>query len=227
MVAVVIGLAFVAAAGWGGYALYRHYSPTEQAMAELRTTPLVGSVMAEHPEVEKELRAAIREEERHPTTDGPSRPAIIMGDLRQEYIASGVRSADDASLLAAMAARVELVRHLMQVDTSACHEFATSGIQRPEKLDAEGQRLYRNVLAAMEAAYRSGHGAKALPLPNRTEVNEMMRQAGFTKHDFDMVTNFGALSNDTSCEIELKIDSVPPLLPPDKRALFARFILAQ
>jgi len=50
-------------------------------------------------------------------------------------------------------------------------------------------------------------------------------QAGFGKADFDRLNSFQSLSNDLTCDVELKIDSAAPLLPADKRGPFARAIL--
>jgi hypothetical protein len=54
---------------------------------------------------------------------------------------------------------------------------------------------------------------------------ELLRQAGFRKVDFDRLNAFRHLSNEVSCDIELMVDSVPPLLPPDSRGPFARYAL--
>ncbi len=223
------GVAIVVAAllAGGGFALYRYLSPTERALRELRAAPLVGAVIADHPEVADRLRAAIAEEAREPTTTGPTRPLKILADLRQQFIGPAVRNADDASLIATMAARVELVKHLQKADPPACREFFMGGIEHVDKLDKEGQRLYRNVLVATEAAYRKGRDAPAKPLLALPQITDLLRQAGFTQLDFNRLQNVGALSNDISCEMELKIDSVPTHLPPDKAGAFSRFILGQ
>jgi hypothetical protein len=126
-----------------------------------------------------------------------------------------------------MAARANLVIHLQKANPAACREFSMGGIEHPEKLDASGQQLYRAILLAMEAAYVKGRTAPVQVLPSITEVTDLLRQAGFTQQDFNRLQNFGSLSNDISCEMEFKIDSVPGRLPPDKAAQFARFILGQ
>ncbi len=214
-------------AAGGGYALYERLSPAEQALAQLRETPLVGLAIADHPEIEDRLRKAIREEQRNPTTSGPTRPLLVVGDLRRDVIAPVLRNADDASVIAAMATRVELVRYLQKADRPACREFFMGGITHPEKLDAQAQGLLRNVLVATEAAYRSGRNGRPQPIPSTPEVHALLLQAGFAKADFDRLANYASLSDDVSCEMELKVDSVPPLLPPDKRGPFSRFVVAR
>ena len=212
---------------WGGYAVYQEFSSTEKALADLRKMPLMGLAIADHPEIQDRLREAMREETRNPTTSGPSRPLQIVGELRRDIIAPVLRNADDASVVAAMAARVELVKHLQKADPPACREFAIGGISRPDKLDVEGRRLFRNVLVAMEVAYRSGRDGKPKPMPSHDHVRDMLREAGFTKADFDKLDNFGTLSDGESCEMELRIDGAPPLLPADERGPFSRFIVAR
>jgi hypothetical protein len=226
IILAVVAIVVLLAAG-GGYYLYQRLSPTEQALDDLRNMPLVGLAIADHPEVEDRLRKAIQEERQNPTTSGPTRPLLVVGQLRSDVIAPVLRNADDASVIAAMAARVELVHYLQKADPPACREFSMGGIARVDKLDAEGQRLFRNVLIAMEAAYRSGRGGKPQSVATAQQVGDMLREAGFTKPDFDKLNNFAALSNDVSCEMELKVDSAPPLLPPDKRGAFSRFVVAR
>jgi uncharacterized membrane protein len=223
----VVVLAVLLAAAWAGYTIYERFSPAEQALGQLRDTPLVGLAIADHPEIEDRLRKAIREEERNPTTSGPTRPLVVIGDLRRDVIAPVLRNADDASVVAAMAARVELVHYLQKADPPACREFFMGGIRHPEKLDAKAQQLLRNVLVAMEAAYRSGRSGKPQPVATGPQVNKLLREAGFTKSDFDKLGSSATLSNDVSCAMELKVDSVPPLLPVEERGPFSRFVIAR
>ena len=222
---VLAGLAVVIAGGTWWY--NRAYSPAALALAEMRSLPLVGLVIADESSVVNRLREAIAEEAANPTTQGPTRPMLIVNGLRQEFIAPAVRRADDATLLAAMTARAELIQNLRTTNTAACREFSLGGIKDVEKLDAKGQELYKKLIAAMEAAYRSGRARKdANPaVPNLQAMGAMLQEAGFTKPDFDKLNSFGSLSNDVSCDIELKLNQVPAKLPPDKRGAYARYIL--
>lgn len=222
---VLVGLAVVIAGGAWWY--NRTYSPAALALAEMRNLPLVGLVIADESSVVDRLREAIAEEAANPTTQGPTRQMLIVNGLRQEFIAPAVRRADDATLLAAMAARAELIQHLRATNTAACREFSLGGIKDVEKLDAKGQELYKKLITAMEAAYRNGRARKdSNPVvPNLQTMGAMLQEAGFTKPDFDKLNSFGSLSNDVSCDIELKLNQVPTKLPPDKRGPYARYIL--
>jgi hypothetical protein len=223
--AIIVAIAIIVIAG-GGWYYYSRNTPTESALAELRALPLVGAVMADNPSAEARLRAAIEEELRKPSQDGTTRPLALIADLRRQYILPALRGADDASAIAAVASRAALADYLQRANPAACREFAAGGIQRPDKLDSEGQRLFRNVLQALEAAYRSGRGGgKAMPTASRDEILDMLREAGFEKIDFDRLNAFATLSNDVACQVELKVDQVPAKLPTDKRGIFARFVL--
>jgi len=226
--AIVVTVVALLVAGTGYY-LYERFSPVGQAMAELRDTPLVGLAISDHPEVEPRLRKAIKDEQINPTLEGPTRPLVVVSELRRELLAPTLRGADDATATAAMAARVAIVTYLQKADPAACREFATGGIAHVDRLDAEAQRLFRDLLTAMEAAYRSGRKAPTPPprIMNRQEMNVLLQRAGFTKADFDKLANFGTLSNAVSCEVELKIDSAPMRIEPEWRGPFARFIIAQ
>jgi len=226
-IAVVVGLVVLGALGWVGLYLYRQIDPTEKALAQIRNAPLVGIALADHPEYEDRLRKAIRDEARDPTDKGPPKPQVVVSELRRNFIAPVIRGASDQSLINVMAARAELVRYLQKTDLTACREFSMGGINRVDLLDDEAQRLFRDVLAAMEVAYRSGRDAKPQPLISRQQLHQMLVEASFTKQDFDRLLAFATLSNDLSCQMELRIDLVPPLLPIDERGPFSRFILAQ
>ena len=223
-----LGAAFALVAGvaYGGYYLMKRFGPVEQTLAGLRAMPLIGLVVTDVPGAEARLRKAIEEELAQPTQQRPLRPQIVLGELRREYITPALRAADDASVVVALAARAELVAHLLKTNTPACREFATIGIQRVDKLDEQGQLLFRNVLAAVEAAYRNGRAnGKPMPMPTGPEFADMLREGGLQKADFDRLNSFNTLSNEITCEAQLKLESVPPLLPAAKRGPFARFVL--
>jgi len=183
--------------------------------------------MADNPSVESRMRAAIEEEMRHPTLNGPSRPFVLVAELRRQYVVPALRGADDASALTAVAARAEFARYLRRADPAACRQFAMGALQRPDLLDAEGRRLFDVVLATLEAAWRYGKVAnRPQPVLTREELTANLQQAGFGADDFERMNSLAKQSNEAVCDIELKLDSAPPLLPPDKRAAFARSILS-
>jgi hypothetical protein len=224
--AIIIAIAVIVIAG-GGWYYYSRNTPAENALAELRALPLIGAVMADNPGAGARLRAAIEEELRKPSQDGTTRPLALIADLRRQYILPAVRDADDTSAIAAVATRAALADYLQRANPAACREFAAGGIQRPDRLDSEGQRLFRNVLQALEATYRSGRASgKPMPTASRAEILDMLRGAGFEKIDFDRLNAFATLSNDVACQVELKVDQVATKLAPDKRGIFARFVLS-
>ncbi len=225
LVALVIGVVGV---GVGGYFLLKRFSPAERAFDELYAMPLVGLLLEQAPDARDRLRHAIEEELRAPTPSGPTRPLMVIGELRREYLAPALRGANDDSAVAAMAARAALVAHLQKTDLPACREFSLGGIQRIDKLDPEGQRLFKNVLESIEVAFRSSRagGGTPLPVPTGAQIGDLLREAGFEKTDFDKLNSFATLSNEVSCEIELKVNEAPPKLPPDKRGPFSRFVIA-
>lgn len=222
---VLVTLAVVIGGSWWWYA--RTHSSAAVALAEMRNLPLVGLVIADEPSVVDRLRQAIAEEERDPTPQGPTRPMYIVNGLRQEFIAPAVRRAEDSLLIAAMAARAELVQYLRDTDTALCREFSLGGIKEVDKLEAKGRQLYDNTVKTMEAAYRNGRANKdAKPVvPTLQEMGTALQHAGFQKSDFDKLNSFAALSNDISCDIELKLNQVPPKLPPAWQGPYARYIL--
>jgi hypothetical protein len=216
----------LAAIVWGGWLLIRGKSPVDNALDEVRRVPLIGPLMSENPAAESRMRKAIEEELRSPTQTGLSRPFSLVAELRRQYIVPALRSADDASAIAAVAARAAFAQHLRRADAAACRQFALGAFQRPDLLDAEGKRLFGEVLQTLEAAWRSGKAAaRPQPVLDREQLLAALREAGFSKADFDRLNSFQTLSNDVSCAVELKVDSVPPLLPADKRGAFARSVL--
>ena len=210
----------------GGWTLIRGKSEVDTALDQIRRVPLIGPVMAENSSVESRMRAAIEEELKSPTRTGLSRPFSLVAEIRRQYIVPSLRAADDASALAAVAARAALVGHLRRTDVAACRQLALGALQRPDLLDTEGQRLFAQVLQTLEAAWRNGKAGKPQPVLNREEVVPVLQQAGFTKADFDRLAAFATLSNEVSCDVELKVDSLPPQLPADKRGALARYVLS-
>ena len=212
---------------WLGFALLRGKSPADMAFRDMQRVPLVAQVMADQAGVEGRMRQAIEDEIRRPTQGSAlTRPYSLLADLRRQFILPALRRADDASAIAAVAARAALVAHLHLTDNAACRQFALGTLVRPDPLDAEGRRLFGAWRQALEAAYRSGKAAsQPPPLPGRGDVVAMLQEAGFRKPDFDRLNGFQVLSNEASCEVELKVDSVPRSLPPEKRSLFARYLL--
>ena len=149
-------------------------STVDSAMASAHALPMVGVVLDDVPGAQDRLREALREEIRQPTTQGPSRPLKLMSELRVTYIVPALKAADEASAAAAIDARAALLNTLKDSDLVVCKEFAVTGIQRSDKLDATGQKLMSDLLAALEKAYRSGRAGK----PPDTGSHRRQRRRG-------------------------------------------------
>lgn len=203
----------------------------DNAMTEARTLPLVGLVLADVPDSEARLRASLKEEMRSPTTQGAPRPLVLMSELRAKYIVPALRAADAADAEGVLAARIALMRHLRGTNVAACRELALIGIQHGDRLDPQGQQLMRNMLTAMEKAYRTGRaamnsGAALPPVPNDTEAQALLIEAGLTPADFEKLQNLAKLSGEEACELGIRLNATPSKLPPDRAGGLARYLAA-
>lgn len=230
----LVGAAAVSAAAVFGLAAMHEKiedsATLEQAIASARALPMVGVVLDDVPGSEGLLRAALKEEIHQPTTEGVSRPLKVMRDLRAGYVVPALMAADEASAAAAIEARLALLKNLRRNDLVICKEFALTGIQHADKLDATSQKLMRDLLAALEKAYRSGRAAKAagtLPPVAMTdaEARALLREAGFAQSDFDKLSRLARLSNEEACDFALKVSEAPASLPTDKRGPLMRYLL--
>jgi len=226
VLSVIAAVVAAAAAGWATRTLLAGMSATDKAMAELRDQPLVGLVLADNPAVEARLRSAVEEDQRQPQPGQP-RAFLVIVDIRKTIVGPILSAADDAAALTVMKARAELVAHLQKSDLVACRQFAGNGIHDINKLDGEGQRLFRTMLTAMEAAYRNGkaNGGKGKP-PSDQEFGAMLREAGLTPDDFAKFAQAATLPDSDLCALELKVEEAPARLPEDKRGAYARYVIA-
>jgi hypothetical protein len=234
----VIGL--IVGGGAAAAVVYGFQSPSgsrddaraDQALAEARSLPLVGLVLDDIPGAEARLRKALRDEIRNPTTQGPPRPLAVMSELRATYIVPALKASDDADAASVLAIRNTLMHHLRSVDLATCRELALTGIQRGDKLDERGQKLMRDLLAAIEKAYRSGRAAIAnssaatRPVPADSEVGKLLTEAGLTTADFDKLQKLTRLSNEEACDLAIKLNEAPSKLPADKSGPLARYLAA-
>jgi hypothetical protein len=209
----------------GGWALVRGKSPADRALDDVRRLPLIGAVLADTPDAESRMRKAIDEELRSPTKAGLSRPFSVVADLRRQYIVPALRAADDASAIAALGARADFVRYLRRADPASCRQFALGNLQRPDLLESEGRQLFGEYQQALLAAYRQGKVGKPQPFLTRDELGAALRQAGFTRMDFDRLQGFQSLSNEVSCDVEIKVDAAAERLPAQLRGPYARYVL--
>jgi hypothetical protein len=210
----------------GGWALVRGRSPVDAAFVEVGRLPLIATVMADHPEAEARMRKAIEEELRNPLRSGLPRPYSLAADLRQQYVVPALNAADDATALAALGARADFTRYLRRADTAACRQFALGALQRPDLLESEGRDLFNEYLQALQAAYRNGKASgKPQPSLTREQLGTALQQAGFTKMDFDRLQAFQTLSNEVSCDVEVKVDGAVDRIPAAMRGPYARYVL--
>ena len=230
-------IAAVAAAIAGGATVYglerltgNDAQMVDQAVTEARALPLVGLVLDDVPGAETRLRQALAEELRNPTTQGPPKPLALMAELRASHIVPALRATDAADAEAVLAARLALMRHLKSVDVATCRELALIGIQRGEKLDDLAQKLMREMLAAMEKAYRTGRAAlkagKAPATPSDAQAAVLLGEAGLTTADFDKLRGLARLSPGDACDIGIKLNEAPAKLPADKAGPLARYLAA-
>lgn len=203
----------------------------DKAVAEARTMPLVGLVLDDVPGAEARLRVSMREELRHPTTEGAPRPLLLMADLRSTQIVPALRATDAADAGAVLAARVRMMKYLRDTDLAACRELSLIGLQRADKLDATAQQQMRDLLAAMEKAYRAGRtalkaGAARPPASSDAEARSLLADAGLTRTDFDRLQNLVRLSAEEACDLGITLNEAPGKLPPDKAGPLARYLAA-
>lgn len=226
----LIGLLLVAAAGLLATIKLDvvPLSPTEQIIADLKATPLIGLAIKDNAEAEKSIREAIAEDQRDPVAPGvPPRVFFAVGGVSRDFIRPMLAAAEDKSVLAVMAARFALATQLKKDDPQTCRDFAMNGAQPINQMSADARKLFNEFLAKMEAAYRSGksNGGKPLAMLTPPEVVQMLSQIGFGTDDFDALNRFASLSSLRACDIDLMIDGAPPKLPADKQAAFGRFVL--
>jgi hypothetical protein len=210
----------------GGWALVRGNSPVDRAFDDVRRLPLIGLAIDNTPGAASRMRKALEEELANPTRAGLSRPASVMADLRRQDIVPALRAADDASALAALGARADFVRYLRRADPAFCRQLALGNLQRPDLLDSEGRQLFGEYVQVLQAAYRSGKVGKPQPFLGRDALTDALKQAGFAKVDFDRLQAFQTLSNEVSCDVEIKVDSAVERMPDQVRGPYARYVLS-
>lgn len=228
---VVIAAAAALSAAVAGVGLrYLEASNTapavEQALQVVREAPLVGLVLKENPAVEARFRAAIEAEIKNPTKNGPQRTFVVGGEVRRDIIVPALRSADDATALDAIKAMQAFVKHLQGADVALCKEFGLIGIQQPNRLNRDGGALFRKALAAQEAAYLNGRPRPAAPRPiTEQEVRDLLTEAGYTPADFANLAALAKSSDADGCAVVVKMYAAPTLLPPQRGAVLARYLL--
>jgi hypothetical protein len=229
LVMVVAGVAAAAAAVGASHVRGMLGRPTasevDRAVEEARQWPLINVVVADHPEVEAQLRAAIEDDLKNP--DREDKASRRMGlEIRQRYIVAALRKADDAAVLGAIGATEKLMLHLKATNEKLCADVGIYGIQDPSRLDTEGRTLFKDSLAMQEAAYRSGRTAATEPKTlSETGVAALLKQAGYTQADFDQLIKLTSLPAPEACAASVKLYDAPARLPPAEGAQAARWLL--
>ncbi len=198
----------------------------ETALKQVEDLPLLRLVIKENPSVDVEFRKAIEAERQNPTKSGPNRMFQVGAEVRKKYIMPALANADDQHALAAVKLLQEFTLHLQKKDPAVCFEFGKIGLQRPDKLDSEGDAIFKRALAAQEEAYLNGKAATTKrPQPSRAEVTAALTEAGYTPADFQRLTGFATLSDADGCAVTVKLYSAPAQLPPERGAVVARYLL--
>ncbi len=209
----------------GGDGAVSRQATIERAMAEIKATPLIGLVAAEHPEVDQQFRRAIEAEMQSP--DNNRRTFEAGAAARQRYVLPALRAADDATALRAVKAMETFALYLQKKDVATCRAFGLEGIRNPAALDREGGRLFRDVMAAQEDAYRSGKGkTPATPPLTDQEGARLLIAGGVSPADFDALQKADRLPPAEMCAITVKLYAAPSIVPASEGGKLARYLLA-
>jgi hypothetical protein len=227
---VIVTAAAAATGAWFATAQYKNrhgYLSIEPAMAELRKTPLIRLLLKDVPNTETLLQLALEEDIRHPVREGQTRAFALLATLRQQYIVPALRSADDRSALAAIATRSAMLRYLQGKSLALCREFAITGLRRVDLLDAQGQKLFGDVLASTEAAYVSGRESKlaARPQLDPAGVRQALVDAGFQPGDFAQLERIADIADVEACALANRINDAPAALKGEAGPALARHLL--
>lgn len=197
------------------------------ALVELRRAPLIRLLLTDVPGVDTMIRLALEQDIREPVREGPTRTFAMIADLRKTYIVPGLKSADDKTALDAIAARSKALRYLQAKSLALCREFALSGLQRVDQLDAEGQKLFYDMLYQLEGAYISGRDSglvqrEALDGPG---VRQALSDAGFLPGDIAKLKRLDEIADVEVCAIVNRLNEAPAHLPAPRAAALARHLL--
>jgi hypothetical protein len=228
---VLIVVVVTAAAGsvGGNYLRKVTGSPTtkdiDRNIQATKELPLLGLVMAEYPEIEGRVRAAIEADLKSPNTSGPKATNMLGAELREQYVLPVLRNADNTSALSAVAALQQLLQHLQRSDVALCQEMGVRGLQNPSALDTEGRRLFKQALSFQEAAYRSGKTPRSSKPLQDDEVAPLLEKAGYTNSDIEQLSKLDTLAPSEACMASVKLYSAPGRLPATLGGPLAKWLL--
>ncbi len=229
-IAISAALVTILAAGFGylTLTLVRHaLSPSaDQALTQAEELPLIRLVVKENPAVDAQFRAAVEAEKKDPTREGPNRMFKVGAEVRKRYIVPALANTDDRHALAALRSLQEFIQYLQQTAPATCFEFGKIGLQRPDKLDSKGAALFKRVLDTQEEAYLDGKAAtRPQPRPTSNDLSRALVEAGYTDADFRQLASYATLSDADGCAVTAKLYSAAALLPAERGALVARYLL--
>jgi len=196
----------------------------DRGVQAVKDMPLVRVVIAENPELEDRLRAAIAEDLKG---DRPSPPssAKFGVEVRQRYIVPTLLRADDDSALKAARGMETLATYLQAKNVSLCRELGMVGLQNANKLDSDGTILLRQALSLQEDAYRSGKtGSPRTPLKTE-EIGSFLGEAGYGEKDLAQLNAFATLPAAEACAATVKLYAAPRTLPVARGGMLARWLL--
>lgn len=196
----------------------------ERGVEAVRDMPLVRVVIAENPELEGKLRAAITDDLKG-DRQAPPASARFGVDVRQRYIVPALLRADDDSALKAARGMETLATYLQAKDPALCRELGMVGLQNANKLDFDGTIALKQALALQEDAYRNGKtGSPRTPLKTE-EVASFLVEAGYSEQDLAQLTAFATLPMAEGCAATVKLYAAPRALPSARGGLLARWLL--
>lgn len=197
----------------------------DRAMQTIHETPLLRLVAAENPAIDARFRKALEEKARNPQ-EGTQKLFDLGAEIRRQYIVPVLRNADDSTALAAIRSTEALTLQLQRTDTALCKQFGETGIQNPEKLDPQAAVLFKQALSAQEEAYRNGKVQTVVrPSTSDQELARALTEAGYRAADFDTLATFATLPPAAACAATVKLYAAPALLPPERGAVLARYLL--
>lgn len=196
----------------------------ERGVEAAKEMPLIRVVLAENPDLEPRLRAAVVDELEHPG-QVPSAGVKFGRELRHRYIVPALLGADDDTVLKAIDGMGALAKHLQAKDVALCREFGMVGLQNPKALDGDGQAVLKQALALQEEAYRTGKAGPPKGALETEELGPALIAAGYSQDDLAQLSQFEKLPAAEACAATVKLYAAPRALPAARGAMLARWLL--
>lgn len=225
-------IASVAAISAGGASFFGQYmrnefgkeSSIDAAMREFSEMKLIGAILRTESGAHGRLQEALS----HADEDGDfSRVRALIIEMRAEYLAPSVYSANDELIFEAWDRKIDFLLYHRYTSTHICSEFFMEGLNDLSILDQNGQELFRDLMEILEEIYINGRG---LPPKDRElddqdfdDLNEIIE---FSEEDWLLLTSPDT-SDDLRCDTGLRfLEAVRTKLHPDSQPLVMRFVLA-